>query len=535
MLRSMASTTDSARAFVQAFSSKAAPLSKQAAHAQWTLSTAASPEAEKEAMTAQIAIAKLYADEAVFLKSKELDGEAIDDPLVARQVRLLHQTTVAYRRDPATLERIAAIETELEGTYSSFRGELSGEKLSENRIREILKTERDVDRRRGAWEAAKTIGSVVAPRLLELAKLRNTVAKKNGYRDWFAMSLAIDELEEDWLFAMFAELEEATKAPFAAEKAAIDAEASAWLGVPIGELMPWHYQDVFFQEAPTTTSSSIDPMLADKDVVALARTFYADLGFGSEVETILAKSDLFAREKKTQGAFCTHLDRSGDVRIVCNVMPSERWLDTTLHELGHGIYDSGIDPTLPWTLRTPAHTFATEAIAMLMGRRTRDPEFLRRYVAGRSDDEVAIDKRLLRRRMLLLLRWVMVMTSFERELYKEPLLEPAELGRIWWDLVARFQGVQKPPGDRPTDWATKLHIALAPVYYQNYLLGELTASQLEAAIRASTGKTLTANPGAAALLRSYFAPGSSLRWDVLIEKVTGEPLSPRHFVRDFIA
>lgn len=28
------------------------------------------------------------------------------------------------------------------------------------------------------------------------------------------------------------------------------------------------------------------------------------------------------------------------------------------------------------------------------------------------------------------------------------------------------------------DWAAKIHIALAPVYYHNYVLGNLTAAQL---------------------------------------------------------
>ncbi len=33
------------------------------------------------------------------------------------------------------------------------------------------------------------------------------------------------------------------------------------------------------------------------------------------------------------------------------------------------------------------------------------------------------------------------------------------------------------------DWAAKIHMTGAPVYYHNYLLGELIASQLAAAIR----------------------------------------------------
>jgi peptidyl-dipeptidase A len=123
------------------------------------------------------------------------------------------------------------------------------------------------------------------------------------------------------------------------------------------------------------------------------------------------------------------------------------------------------------------------------------------------------------------------MTRFERELYADP---DADLGTIWWDLVERHQLVDRPDGDRPDDWATKIHIALAPVYYQNYLLGEITASQLEATLERETGHANPAGAPAEAgrLLRERFMrPGASVRWDELVEQTTGRPLSPDDFAR----
>ena len=105
--------------------------------------------------------------------------------------------------------------------------------------------------------------------------------------------------------------------------------------------------------------------------------------------------------------------------------------------------------------------------------------------------------------------WVQVMTRFEHALYADP---DADLGSIWWQLVERYQRIAPPPADRPHDWATKLHVALAPVYYQNYLLGEVCASQLEGAIERETGDVSpAAAPGSAgAFLRDRFMrPGAS--------------------------
>ena len=59
---------------------------------------------------------------------------------------------------------------------------------------------------------------------------------------------------------------------------------------------------------------------------------------------MLERSDLYARDGKSQHAFCIDIDHEGDVRVLCNVEPSERWMDTMLHEFGHAIYDRETDP-----------------------------------------------------------------------------------------------------------------------------------------------------------------------------------------------
>jgi hypothetical protein len=43
--------------------------------------------------------------------------------------------------------------------------------------------------------------------------------------------------------------------------------------------------------------------------------------------------------------------------------------------------------------------------------------------------------------------------------------------------------VRRPDGRDEPDWASKIHLSGAPVYYHNYLLGELMASQMSAAAR----------------------------------------------------
>ena len=136
-----------------------------------------------------------------------------------------------------------------------------------------------------------------------------------------------------------------------------------------------------------------------------------------------------------------------------------------------------IAPNLPYSVRRAAHTFVTEAIAILSGRLVRDPEWLT-TIAERDEGAVAALADQLHTanatQSLLFARWALVMSHFERELYADP---EGDLDGRWYELVERFQSIPPPPRRALTrgQWASKIHLAVAPVYYHNYLLGELLA------------------------------------------------------------
>ena len=124
------------------------------------------------------------------------------------------------------------------------------------------------------------------------------------------------------------------------------------------------------------------------------------------------------------------------------------------------------------------------------------------------------------------------MTHFERGLYADP--EADHAGR-WWDLVERFQQIRRPDGRTAPDWAAKIHVALAPVYYQNYLYGELVASQLQAMLRERAGGIVDRVEAGSILVNELFRPGLAVRWDALVEQATGEPLTARHLAAELRA
>jgi peptidyl-dipeptidase A len=275
----------------------------------------------------------------------------------------------------------------------------------------------------------------------------------------------------------------------------------------------------------------LDPLLAGKEAAELAHATFA--GWNIDISGVLEISDLYPRANKCQHAFCLDVDRSGkDVRILANVTPGEHWTETMLHESGHAAYDLSIDPKLPYLLRRPAHIFVTEAAALLSGRLVREPMWLE-TVAGVDHDQVTrIAGELARAnaaQSLLFARWCLVMTHFERDLYADP---EADLDQRWWELVERFQEVRSPEGRTAPDWAAKIHLAVAPVYYQNYLLGDVLASQLLATARKEFGGLLGVPVAGEFLVDRLFRPGNLLRWDSLIEEATGRALSAGDFAAE---
>ncbi|MFI5045628.1 MAG: M2 family metallopeptidase [Acidimicrobiia bacterium] len=507
------------------------PLEVELSEAWWEANTRSSDAADERRTRAELAHRELLADPDLFAEIRSARAAPIDDPLLARQLDVLHDAFVPNQVGAELRRQIVELETQVASTFNNFRGSIDGCRVDDNDIAEILRSSDEGVERQAAWTAAKAIGPEVAEHVRELARLRNRAARDLGYRDHFALALATGELDEQRLFATLDEVDRATAEPFAAWKAELDGALATRFAVAPADLRPWHFEDPFFQTPPAAGAVAIDHLFAGADLEALTLRTYD--GLGLDVRQVLAHSDLYARDGKSQHAFCIDIDRDGDVRVLCNVEPSERWMDTMLHEFGHAIYDRECDRSLPWLLRGAAHALTTEGVAMLMGRLPRRAEWLASVVAVGDDvlDEELRDALVASRRAALLVfaRWVLVMTTFERALYADP---DGDLDGLWWDLVERYQSVHRPDGRRAPDWASKIHFAVAPVYYQNYLYGELFASQLQAAIHARAGALVDEPDAGALLVREVFAPGAAKRWDRLVVDATGEPLSARAFAQE---
>jgi len=517
--------------FLHEFVPLVAKKSKQLNQAYWLLETTGMQDAADLKADLDAELRFLFNDPKVYqqLLSWEKDV-TLKDPLLKRQLDILIRTFKQNQVPKELLQEMADKEAALAQSYASFRPELEGKKVSENDILDRLKTETDVEKRKLAWEASKKIGAILAPQILELVELRNKMARSLGYPDYFQMQLELQEVDAKWLLSTLEEL--GCKSDAAYGKVVEEINESLSKKFKTKEIGPWAWSNPFCQEDPID-NKEFDQIVDEVDIAKASVSFYERMGI--DVGPILARSDMYERPGKNQHAFCMHVDRVGDVRTLNNVRSSLKWLETVLHELGHAIYELGFDETLPWLLREPPHMISTEAMALIAGRQAyleNSLQFLLGQTAGKKKELLEKVEHSLKRRQLIFSRWVLVMTEFESELYRNP---KQDLNALWWKLVEKFQKISPPKNRQGAfDWACKYHIGLAPVYYFSYLLGEMFASAIQESLTKECGDHhLSSKKAGEFLQRKLFSPGNRMPWDALVEHVTGKPLTVDAWIKEF--
>lgn len=523
--------------FITEYENKVEPLFKNACTAYFDASISGKEEDFKKASEYQHKLSMVYADKEAFEKLKEFKEYQFSDELVNRQVTRLYNEFAGNQFDPALLEQIINLSTKVEEQFSVFRADVDGKKYTDNEIEEVLQESEDSATLEAFWKASKTVGEEVKDNVIKLVKMRNEAARQLGYDNYHTMSLSLSEQDPAEIDRLFDELDDLTRDEFTKLKSDMDKYLAGKYGVEVKDLMPWHYQDRFFQQGPKIYNVELDGYFKDKDIVKLTRDYYE--GLNLPIDDMLRNSDLFEKEGKYQHAYCTDIDKKGDIRVLCNIKPSYRWMSTMLHEFGHAVYDKFVNPTLPFTLREHSHIFTTEAIAMLFGRMASNPDWLKDMASISDGEKSKIAGECfnsLKLEQLVFSRWVQVIYRFERGMYANP---DADLNALWRELVEKYQMLSTPEGRDKPDWAAKIHVALYPAYYHNYMLGELTASQLNYYILNNVlngGSTSFAgNKEAGDYLKDkIFYPGASLHWSDLIKEATGEELTPRFYADQFV-
>ncbi len=507
------------------------PLFMAYTQSAWDLNNNGTEENQQRAGQAQTAYKLFYSDKQRFEQLQAISGSGmVQDTLLKRQMELVLNSFKSQQLPEDLIRAITTLEVQVENKFNVFRGQVGGKEVTQNQINEVLRNSTNSEVRRQHWEAQKAVGAVLAGDLRQLVALRNRAARHLGYPNYYDMSLGLQEIDRRWLLQIFDDLYQRTEASFLKAKAEIDAFQATRFGINPEEIMPWHYADPFFQSSPRISTFDYNAHYDKADIIKLAQEFYQSIGLS--IGDILKRSDMFERKGKCPHAFCCDMDKAGDVRILMNVEHTVKELETMLHEAGHGVYDLGINPSLPFVLRDPAHTFTTEAVAMMMGKLAYTGRFMKHALGIDEEQASMIDtvgEKTDKYNQLVFSRWAQVMVRFEAAMYENP---DQNLNKLWWDLVEKYQHVPRPAGRDAPDFASKIHLCVAPIYYQNYQLGELFATQMHSYImrNITNGAEYHGHPEVGQYLsEKVFLPGASMKWDELVKHATGEELTAKYF------
>jgi peptidyl-dipeptidase A len=531
-----------AKDFIAEHEKKMRPLDVVAGKAWWDANITGKDDDFKKKEDAQNKIDAALSDSKKFATLKGIkaarDAGKIADATIARQVDVLYLIYLEKQVSPDLLKKITAKANAVEQSFNVYRAKVDGKEIPDSKVRATLKGSTDSAERQKVWEASKGVGKVVEGDLKELVKLRNDAAKQLGFKNFHAMTLALNEQDGTEIIKLFDDLDVLTSKPFTAAKEDIDLRLSRKYSIKPEELMPWHYHDPFFQESPSVYDANLDAPFAKADLQKLCSTFYS--GIGLPIDRVLAVSDLFEKKGKSPHAFCTDIDREGDVRVLANIVPNEYWMGTMLHELGHSVYSShNIPQSLPYLLRCESHILTTEGVAMQFERFSKSRAWLERMGVTISNPQAFEEaaSKIMRNQLLIFSRWCQVMLRFEKGMYEDP---GQDLNKLWWDLVEKYQQVKRPKDRDAPDYGSKIHICSAPVYYHNYMMGQLFASQVHHAL---SREVFGAAPSTVIYVgdkkvgefmkKKVFEPGRTLDWKGLTKHATGADLNPQAFAKDF--
>jgi peptidyl-dipeptidase A len=123
--------------FITAHLAKIKPITKQLNLAYWRAATTGESEDYDEVSRLELEIRKIYSNREEFTLLGDLkDSGEVRESRLARQLDKLYNSYLENQIEPELLKRIVELGTKIEKNFSTFRGSVDGEKVTDNQIKE---------------------------------------------------------------------------------------------------------------------------------------------------------------------------------------------------------------------------------------------------------------------------------------------------------------------------------------------------------------------------------------------------------------
>jgi len=431
-------------------------------------------------------------------------AERISDPLLARRVELWQNTLlgskVAARPDVLKLTR------ELGDKIIAHKYNVNGEYIDIGALRSILRGNPDRALRQAAFESQAELSQSLEKCLVELTNLRNLAAQEAGYANYVDLSIHLGGMSTEQVEGILRELTKATDTTYLA----IMQRGAEELGIP--SIEPWDVQYILEQ------SGQIDKSKFPVDKInSSLETYVQSMGYAS----LEALNITPCVVDIPYNGLCMGITRK-DIRILFNPRDGFAYYKTAFHELGHALHSS-LNTQEHLGMRRESGIF-TEGIAEIFGYIPQHPDFLRSM--GLSDEELSGARQALLGPLFHYLRQRTAYCLFEHAMYKDTTQDlDALLGQVESEILRCSLN----PSPR---WASNAWYVNYPVYWHNYVLADVIASQVHEHLRQNIGDLYNSKAAFDYCINAYIAPGARIPWLKKIAEGTGYELQAKALIQD---
>jgi len=446
-------------------------------------------------------------------------------------------------------EKLNTLEAELSAARNTmtlgYKDPTTGEfvKASSVALRDKMRVVDDEAMRRACFEGMRAIGPFVAERFLEIVKLRNQLARIQGYVDFYDLKVSQAEgFGKARLFEIMDDLEARSRPIMVAARERLAAEKGESALLPYN--MGWSLAG--------DTEKAMDPYFPFEEAVDVwARTFAA-LGINYRGSTMTL--DLCDRAGKYSNGFCHWPQpawRKADgtwvpakTNFTSLASPSQvgsgkTALVTLLHEGGHAAHFSNILQASPFFSqeRAPMSVAYAENQSMVLDAMAGDAAWLARYALDREGKPMpwsVIQDHMTATQpySVFQLRGMLAVPYFEKALYEMP--EDQLTVEALTALADKTEHlVQGGLGGRPLLSVPHILADEASCYYHGYVLAEMSVHQTRAHFFQKYAGKFVDNPAVGKDLADvYWAPGNGAAFLDLVQKLTGKPLAADAWVHE---
>lgn len=438
-------------------------------------------------------------------------------PLDLRRVRIMEMTFRPYHLSARLNELSLTIEekiNELSSVLNTHRCSVAGREMTSPEIARILLSETDRDLRKKAYLSRTGVNvPLVNAGFLQLIEMRKEFAHEYGAPDFVQYMLEQQELNP----AMFDSWKDEVKSVLPLMKKIRSGFGRDIIGD--SDVMPW---DTSFISGRIAPELNRHVNMAD---------FYSPISelfsmVGINISGMNITYDIFPRKNKSEWGYNFPVETGVDSRILANVRDRYFEFGVLLHETGHAVHSftTDADETI---LNMGISGIVSEGIANLFGRFSTHEAFYSGFFDENPEEAGKNFRRLKLWKRANQLRAV-TRILLDQALYRNKLENIDDIHQLLWRTNMEILGEQ-PYADIPL-WASTIHYTTHPIYFHNYLLGDLTCDMLEEVFLNREGiSDITDRPESFGefILDEVIRPSGRYPCPELYRRISGEDLSLR--------